>query len=432
MKNSVSTKKSIMFLTGLISLTVFPALLMQANCFAAEKNEHFKNRIDYGINSTVAEYRPALAVRASGCMTCHAEVSSNYITDFGYGSPYFFADPAGKNKTGIFSGHIYGDFIASADKTAWLTADFKKDIIVPYAPVGFDIGKASGDTLKDKTLFREAFRARSLAGYLKALEAQKTAPAKVIEKKEIFIGAPDKAALMKRFAIKPGDKTDIKFIDKNQRIYHEVKGIGLSRDGNYYTNSGEIECDGDLFINGTLFLDRPVISEETGCRIYAAGPVFLQGEITFNNQGGRADKNNLQIVSSEAIFLGVGHKKCNSKTEADPLSLRLLKTPSRPSIYTRSNYRDNVSPEKYTQELYNKAMLLPLEDSSCHDEKKGYSGLLLNAPVINSRYSGKFKGLVICEFALFWQGKTRFEFDPVFMEVPVLPVLKKSDYLVIE
>ena len=52
--------------------------------------------------------------------------------------------------------------------------------------------------------------------------------------------------------------------------------------------------------------------------------------------------------------------------------------------------------------------------------------------LINSRYSGKFKGLVIAEYALFWQGKTNFEFDPVFKEVPVLPVLKDSDYLRIE
>jgi hypothetical protein len=38
---------------------------------------------------------------------------------------------------------------------------------------------------------------------------------------------------------------------------------------------------------------------------------------------------------------------------------------------------------------------------------------------------------VIAEFALFWQGKSSYQFDPVFREVPVLPVLKESDYLMV-
>ena len=84
------------------------------------------------------------------------------------------------------------------------------------------------------------------------------------------------------------------------------------------------------------------------------------------------------------------------------------------------------------QELYDKASLVPLEDSSCHDTTLGFSRMLLNAPVVHSRYSGRFKGVVIAEFALFWQGKSSYEFDPVFREVPVLPVLKDSDYLVVE
>jgi hypothetical protein len=76
--------------------------------------------------------------------------------------------------------------------------------------------------------------------------------------------------------------------------------------------------------------------------------------------------------------------------------------------------------------------LIPLEDSSFHDDTIGFSRLLLNAPIINSRYKGNFKGLVIAEFALFWQGKTGFEFDPIFKKVPVLPMLKDSDYLVVD
>lgn len=383
-------------------------------------------------NRTISKYEPAAAVRASGCLTCHAEFSSNYITDFGYGSPYFFANPESENKVGMCNGHIYGDFIADSGKTSWLTAEFKKDIIIPEAPIDFDLESAAGDTLSDKSSYKEALKASSLGEYLKALESKKERPAPVFEKKKVFIGAPDEATLEARFGIKPGEKVDYKYIKDDPGTSPEVKGIEISGDGKYYTNTGEIICDGDLFIRGILFLNKPVIITKKGCRIYATGPVFLQGEIVFKDQGDNIEKGNLQLVSTEAIFLGVGRRKCNTTTETDPMALRLLKTPARPSIFTRATYSLNIPPEKLTRDLYDKAALVPLEDSSCQDETISFSRLLLNAPIINSRYSGKFKGLVIAEYALFWQGKTDFEFDPIFKTVPVLPVLRDSDYLKIE
>jgi hypothetical protein len=384
-----------------------------------------------GFNATIAEYEPAVALRASGCLTCHAEITSNYITDFGYGSSYFFAHPGSKNEVGLFNGHIYGDFIAEPGKTSWLTAKFEKEIIVPDAPIDFDLAKAAGDTLPDQSSYQKALKAGSLAEYLRALESEKDKPAPVIEKAKIFIGAPDTATLEARFGIQSGDHVDFEYI-KNDPTSPEVKGIELSKDGKTYTNAGEIICDGDLFIQGMLFLNKPMIMTKTGCRIYVTGPVFLQKEITFKNSDNHDDKSNLQLVSTEAIFLGVGREKRDTTPKTDPMALRLLKTPARPSIFTRTTCSHHITPQEFTQGLYDKTALVPLEDSSYHDDTIGFSRLLLNAPVINSRYKGEFRGLVIAEYALFWPGKTRFEFDPVFKEVPVLPLLKDSDYLRIE
>ena len=252
-----------------------------------------------------------------------------------------------------------------------------------------------------------------------------------MEKKKVFIGAPDRATLEAGFSIKSGDQVDFKYI-KTDPNSPEVKGIELSEDGKYYTNKKEIICDGDLFIRGMLFLNEPAIVTKTGCRIYATGPVFLQKEITLKNSDNPGDQSNLQLVSTEAIFLGVGREKRDTTPKTDPMALRLLKTPARPSILTRETYKNNITPQEFTQELYDKTSLVPLEDSSYHDDTLGFSRLLLNAPVINSRYKGRFKGLVIAEYALFWQGSSSFEFDPVFKEVPVLPVLKDGDYLRIE
>jgi hypothetical protein len=41
-------------------------------------------------SSTENVIKPALAVRAIGCVMCHGIVVGDIVTDFGYGSPFFF------------------------------------------------------------------------------------------------------------------------------------------------------------------------------------------------------------------------------------------------------------------------------------------------------------------------------------------------------
>lgn len=384
------------------------------------------------VNTAITRYEPALAVRGAACITCHAKIHSAFITDFGYGDPFFFGNASGGIKVGPFNGNIYGDFIAEQGKTGWLTAEMYKEIIVPHAPLSIKPKDAAGSGLDNQSSYLDALQAASLKEYLQALESRKTNPAPVIEKDRIFIGAPDTATLEKRFGLTPGETVDFKYIKNDQRDSPEIEGIELSESGNYYTNTSDVVCDGDLFVRGILFLNKPSIWTNTGCRIYTAGPIFLQNTVTFNSMSSGADRTNLQLVSTEAVFMGVGRKKCDPNAEGDPLSSRLLLTPALTSIVTRSADRDGIRPEEFAQNLYDKATLIPLEDSSCHDESISFSRILINAPIVHSRYNGKFRGLVIAEFALFWQGKSSYEFDPVFKEVPVLPLLKNEDYLLVE
>ncbi len=98
-------------------------------------------------------------------------------------------------------------------------------------------------------------QAKTLAEYLRALEAQKPNPATIIEKDKVFIGAPTAATLEARFRIAPGSGAKFKYI-KNDGASPEIKGIELSSGKNFFTNTGEVVCDGDLFIRGTLFLNH--------------------------------------------------------------------------------------------------------------------------------------------------------------------------------
>jgi len=249
----------------------------------------------------------------------------------------------------------------------------------------------------------------------------------VVERKKVFIGAPSAAVLEARFAIAPGSETKFKYI-KSDGSSPDIAGIGLNSSRDFYTNTGEVLCDGDLFIRGTLFLNRMVLSTNSGCRIYATGPIFLQDLITYKNSGGSADKSNLQLVSAEAILLGVGDKSCDTTFTDSPLARRLVSGYAVSTFFTRD--AGSRSPKDVGQRIYAQGKLIPsLEDASCHNDTISFSRLLLNAPQVHNRYKGTFRGLVIAEIALFRLSQSSFEFDRVFKQVSVLPVLQDSDYL---
>jgi hypothetical protein len=390
----------------------------------------FSEQIRSAANPSIVEYEPALAVRASACITCHAKVSPSIITDFGHGDKYFFGNHAG-NSLGPFSGSIYGDFFGGeANKTGWLTAEIAKSIVVPQAGIDFDLA-AAGSKISQSN-YQQALHATSLAKYLQSLEAQKSKPANVVEKKEVFIGAPTAETLRARFSIDHTSGIKFKFI-KTANNSPNVNGIESSPNKEYYTNAREIICDGDLFIEGTLFLDRVTVATNTGCRIYTTGPIFLQNEVVFRNLGGAEDKTNLQLVSSQAILMGVGDKSCDPASKESPLSRRLVSGYAVSTFITRDANSKSVAPKALGQIIYEQGKKIGmLEDAGCQNKSIGFSRLLLDAPQVHSRYTGKMRGLVIAEVALFRLGKGVFEFDPVFKNVPVLPRLKDSDYLQIK
>jgi hypothetical protein len=414
-KISVLTKRHF-----ILPLFLFGLMIV---CFAGPNNP--------SINTAITEFEPALAVRASACITCHAKIHPSYITDFGFGDSYFFGNPSGGAKFGSFDGHIYGDFYGGEpNKTGWLTAEIGKRIIVPQAGFNFDL-KAAGSKL-DKSNYQEALQSTSLAQYLQALENRKTKPASVIEKKRIFIGAPDAETIETRFGMAHGTAEPFKYI-KNDSSSPGFSGIGLNSRKEFYTNTQEILCDGDLLVRGTLFLNHATFATKNGCRIYATGPIFVQNGVAYKNLGGQADNTNLQLVSAQAILLGVGDKSCDATSTESPLSRRLVSGYAVSTFMTRTSTGKSISPQELGKSIYAQGKLIvALEDAGCHDDTIGFTRLLLNAPQIHSRYKGAFKGLVIAEFALFRLSKGNFEFDPVFKAVPVLPRLKDSDYLQIQ
>ena len=373
---------------------------------------------------------PSLAVRGIGCATCHLQSSSKLITDFGFGNDYFFGKDALSVSANPFTPpySYYNDHAGQSFRTATLN-----EIIVPNQPLPFK----SGDYLvADWKPTAAQLAATTLAQYVKAVVPVTVT---VTTKNEIFIGAPSADVIKTRTALGTAETSYFKNQDSSPQL------SGLSKLGSYFTASNLI-CDGDLVINGTLFLKDLRLTTNEGCRIMVTGPIFVNGKITYVQHTQSSTNNtNLQLVSSTWINLGVGLTNCenqpgypaaekawyrtNSTAIQDPMTHRL-------KVYAA---KSRLGQQDANSLRTIQSSITAFQDASCRKSVAGefpreehFERLLLNAPRVDSRYTGQFTGVIIAETALMGLSSFSFSFDPVFSRVPILPLLKPSDYLVIK
>jgi len=219
--------------------------------------------------------------------------------------------------------------------------------------------------------------------------------------------------------------------------------VGLKNIGDFFELSGDVTCDGDLALSKPLFIKDLTLKTLLGCRLYVAGEVFQQGEIKYQSLDSARNLTNLQIVSSEAIVMGIGQTHCettagwyfdnnkdNDPAKWTPLKLRFA------SHLPETRRLKQADKESFHQGLAALATKMNVVDASCRSgadpRNLHFERLLLVAPNIQSRYTGQFTGVIIAEYANFGLSKFSFRFDDVFKSTPVLPMLENADYLVIE
>ena len=407
------------------------------------------------IGNSLHQFAPALAVRGTGCVTCHANVQSNFVTDFGYrgngqGRDYYFGN---SSPTGLSwnSGNIYGDHGSgskNADGTmapsSWQTMAmastqkvFVQRALVPSGPATM-------------------WGISTLAQYVQAMLSSSpniSSRSVTVEEREIFIGAPTQGRL--REAFKSSDLSPHLQFYKEASDSANLSGLSLRAGTNYFQNNGDMVCEGDLFIEGSLRLQNLNLRSRTGCRLYVTGSVLVSGPIAYLST--ESDLRNLQITSSKAILMGLGsligsNGLCETTAGqwyfdrwADPnisaadkqtkfsstLLLRMRYVWTTPSYETRSPLSVTDTHESVIADINQMSAVV---DASCEStgRKVTFERILLNAPIIQSRYNGDVLGTVIAEYAVMSLGAFKFKYDPVFSKVPVLPFLQQKDYLLIQ
>lgn len=463
-----------------------------------------------GINTVIPIIQPALAVRASACVMCHADVKSNIITDFGYGGDgkgrdYYFGkgvpnqtqanqahdlaffgspDPIGHYIWWVGfpfkwnDGSVYGDEKAFNVLGNWSNLKLeggKKVLIpkgagVPAAPAAM----SGASSLKDYLLQRFA-----LSPY------PSTTTAQVSEYSSVYIGAPTAARLRTAFSLASTNTTlGVTYV---KAASDSAALAGLSTVGAAIKNTGNIICEGDVLVNGPLLLKNAVIDSRTGCRIYATGGVFVYGPITYVGISSTNAVTNpayakasLQISSSKAILMGLGElyptsapvngvgTSCESSVTKPANIENFFYLKAANDLARRNEYKGNATElahydkgnwdsmyGRMTFQMHGSLMLRDdardgyaigkdilgdyakvgtQKDASCETQKRsvGFNRLLLNAPQVHSRYWGDFSGVIISEYILPSLGQFHFKYDPVFLQVPILPRLQAADYLKVQ
>lgn len=355
--------------------------------------------------NAIKTLQPALAVRATGCIMCHADVRSNIVTDFGYGDSYYF----GGSVSGLApeSGSVYGNHSEN-----WQSAKIAGTVYVPDASTN---GKVAQGTLQ--TYLQNAF-ANS--------PETVTQSAKVETKRKVFIGAPSADRIRQLAGGFPAGTV--------WRYMGQGSLSGIRPAGSYVTNTSpttEIVCEGDLVVDSVLYLNQPRIRTTNGCRIYVSKSVFIDGPITYV---GGSPNANLQISSARSINLGLGENNCGatySHGSGSPVRNRLTE------MWTIEGYftREGGSVTSKLNSIYSDYQTIGSPpDAACQAAGRGveFNALILNAPQVNSRYNGNFKGAIIAEIAIMSLGAFKYEFDDLFLHVPVLPLLKPSEFLDVE
>lgn len=408
--------------------------------------EFVTGQITVVVANPVAELQPAMAIRTPACVSCHLKTESNFITDFGLHG-------AGPERDYTFggakwdAGSPYGDHDASLNTMKF--SNSLAQFIVPNAKLPDVIQEVTGkEKISDYVRMRLA--------EVRDSDTEKrddviTPNIQVVEKQKIFIGAPSAEAI--RAAFELPNNSFVYY--KDNQTSRALSGL-IKKSNTVFTIGEKLVCEGDLAIDGVLYLNEANIETRTGCRIYATGSVFIYKKIEYLQ---KTELSNLQISSSHGIFLGLGNIMANSDETCEKTSggwyENAFKNVDIPRKDFDKNYsstfkhrvstlwtiplthlRENITPKDVGDRFLNEMKDVEKEfgtinDAACapNGREVEYERLLLNAPHVQSRYTGKFKGSIISEYILMSLSRFSFAYDPVFSRTAVFPMLDSNLYL---
>ena len=437
----------------------------------------------------IKRFKPALAVRGIQCLLCHAHIGSNIVTDLGAGSDNFLPKAA--------HGELYNRnyFTTSPDsaytnqRDAFQSANaIDGQVIVPKYTLDqdairflWDDGRASAKvSMSLKDVFTDGSGLTGNGSMLDKVNPPSGVD-KIVEKSKVLIQYPTRDEILNLIPVEARRDGAVYAASTEFSRTSSITGLKAVA-GGVVTNeseSSEIECHGDVVIQGTLVLENAKVKTDSkGCRLYVTDSVFIQGEIPLTStESGK--KPNLQIASARSIIMGISYigmsgldaTDAHTPSERPDVNGRLAEG-GHSRFATRMNFQYNpsggaingvpgndfftgITEEARIVERVAGLRLIDAGDSNfvqrgatfagaqVVDSSVGFhlsanfEGILLNAPHVHSRYFGNFKGVIIAEVAFLARNvgnvsDEKFFYDSVFDDAPLMLPLLPRVPLVIE
>lgn len=351
----------------------------------------------------IQQSQAVLAVRDISCAFCHAQVTSNVITDFAASTDETTAE------------HTYRKLMYQLEyaKTATDVMSDPQPLIggnlivpkvdIPMTSKTFECGYSHDGAARSETKQK-----RSLIDGL----------TKCAQPKFKWGASSEKIVVKNKVSINPVSKPeDIKAIVGSSKLSSsgmalvgdsKLTGItGSSQNG--FTASNNVTCEGAVVFDGPVLLKDALITTGNGCRIYSTASIFVFGNTKVSESSANA---NLQLMSP--IFVGI--------------DISLVDISKRLTYQVNSQLRvSRGSGSELDKIITSDATKLGIT-SQAGASSSAYDRFAAAAPVVYSRHGGNFSGAIVAEHFIGRIGKLSFTFDPVFKDgaTALFPEIKRA------
>ena len=344
----------------------------------------------------VQKNEAVLAVRDLSCAFCHAQISSNVISDFAITTEEASAEQTFRKIMYQVNhepkGHptIVGDFIVPRGDISML--ERTSDCV-------FSSEASAQANIKQK---------RSLIDYL----------VKCVQPSFVWGSSSQKFITKDNVTINPvSSAQDIIGIVGASKL----SGSGMALVGNSnllgisgsktsgFTAASSVTCEGAVVLDGPVVLKDTTINTERGCRIYSTASIFVFGNTRVTTT---SDPANLQLMSP--LFVGFDISSGN--------------------IEGRLKHENNAKLKLSRGSTADVASLIVADATKLGITGYGgnsnisYARVAAAAPVVYSRHNGSFSGAIIAEHFIGKIGALSFTFDPIFKAgtTSVFPEIKRA------
>lgn len=339
--------------------------------------------------AAVIENKAVFAVRNISCALCHSNIQSNVITDFMAGSDqrsqaqslanaFYLADHGTKPL-------ITGDFFVPKSESQGLAND-----VVNGLSNCNKVDANSGIYFNNAATFSKVDLFSSLKKCLEPKVIWGANSNKVVERNSISIKPP--TDLSQIASIVDGALlADRGFAGVDSASFSGL--VGTKQSG--YAASGSVTCEGAMYFETPILFRDLTITTTTGCRVYSTKSIFSFGKLEVL---GPSSKANLQLLST--IYVGFDIQTSTAKS-------RVLHSAISRQVFSRGS-------SSQVALLFEADALQVGADKVTPTGTHNYQHIAVSAPLVYSRSTGSFSGVIVAEQFLGKIGSLSFTFDPVF------------------